>query len=90
MHFMIVLMTILIIVIMTTTLSRILYRFRWKLRYMYYVAKEKYKGEANHIDLGGQMSFHFDAFISYTDEDRYYVINLVNSFKSIKKHAINN
>ena len=49
----IVLMTTLIIVIMTTTFSRILYRFRWKLRYMYYVAKEKYKGEANHIHLGG-------------------------------------
>ena len=57
MHFMIVLMTILIIVIMTTTLSRILYRFRWKLRYMYYVANEKYKGEANHIDLGVKCHF---------------------------------
>ena len=89
MHFMIVLMTILIIVIMTTTLSRILYRFRWKLRYMYYVAKNKYKGEENHIiDLGGQMSFHFDAFISYIDEDRDYVISLVNSFKSIKKTTL--
>nr|XP_022308408.1 toll-like receptor 2 [Crassostrea virginica] len=74
----IVLMTILIIVIMTTTVSRILYRFRWKLRYMYYVAKEKYKGEANHIHIGGQMSFRFDAFISYADEDRDIVIDLVN------------
>ena len=55
---------------------------------MYYVAKEKYKGEANHFDLGGQMSVHFDAFISYTDEGRDYVINLVNSFKSIKKTTL--
>ena len=79
----IVLMTILIIVIITTTVSRILYRFRWKLRYMYYVAKEKYKGQTDHIDLGGQISFRFDAFISYADEDRDNVIDLV---KSLEKH----
>ena len=39
----IVLMTTLIIITMTGTISRILYRFRLKLRYMHYVAKEKYK-----------------------------------------------
>ena len=79
----IVLMTILIIVSIKTTVSRIFYRFRWELRYMYYVAKEKYNGQTDHIDLDGQMSFCFDAFISYADEDRDNVIDLV---KSLEKH----
>ena len=79
----IVVMTILIIVIMTTTLSRILYRFRWKLRYMYYVAKERYNGQTDHTDLEGQMSFRFDAFMSYADEDGDNIIDLV---KSLEKH----
>ena len=53
---------------------------------MYYVAKEKYNGQTNDIDLGGQMSFRFDAFISYADEDRDNVIDLV---KSLEKHTCN-
>ena len=48
---------------------------------MYYVAKEKYNDQTDHIDLGSQMSFRFDAFISYADEDRDNVIDLVKSFE---------
>nr|XP_022308416.1 toll-like receptor 10 [Crassostrea virginica] len=77
----IVLMTTLIIVTMTTTISRILYRFRWKLRYMYYVAKEKYKEDVDHLEFRRQNSFRFDAFISYADEDRRYIIELVKSLE---------
>ena len=77
----IVLMTTLIIVTITIIISRILFRFRWKLRYMYYVAKEKYKVENNYVQLGNQMFFRFDAFISYADEDRKYVIDLVKNLE---------
>lgn len=73
----IVLMTTLIIVSMTTTVSRILYRYRWKLRYMYYVAKEKYKSESHLCEGRDRSSFRFDAFISYADEERLFVFNLV-------------
>uniref|UniRef100_A0A8W8P2X0 TIR domain-containing protein n=1 Tax=Magallana gigas TaxID=29159 RepID=A0A8W8P2X0_MAGGI len=73
----IVLMTTLIIVSMTTTMSRILYRYRWKLRYMYYVAKEKYKSENHSCEEKDRSSFRFDAFISYADEERLFVFNLV-------------
>ena len=48
---------------------------------MYYVAKGKYKAEANEIELGGQMSFRFDAFISYAEEDRTYIIELVKNLE---------
>nr|XP_022302085.1 toll-like receptor 6 [Crassostrea virginica]XP_022302086.1 toll-like receptor 6 [Crassostrea virginica] len=77
----IVLMTTFIIITMTTTISRILYRFRWKLRYMYYVAKEKYKEEVDHLEFRRQRSFRFDAFISYADEDRRYIIDLVKTLE---------
>ena len=83
----IVLMTTLIIITMTITMSRILYRFRWKLRYMYYVAKEKYKEEKNHVELGDKLSYRFDAFISYADQDRKYIIDLVKSLE--KNNALN-
>ncbi|XP_062597980.1 toll-like receptor 4 [Saccostrea cucullata] len=71
----IVIMTSLIIVILTITTSRILYRYRWKLRYMYYVAREKYSDQGQ--EKLGEDSFYFDAFFSYSDKDRIFVIDLV-------------
>ncbi|XP_062573900.1 toll-like receptor 4 [Saccostrea cucullata] len=71
----IVIITSLIFVILTITISRIVYRYRWKLRYMYYVAREKYKDNQKRqetLDL-----FHFDAFVSYAEKDRTFVIDLV-------------
>ena len=44
---------------------------------MHYVAKGKYKAEANEIELGGGLSFRFHAFISYAGEDNIYIIGLV-------------
>ncbi|XP_062591435.1 toll-like receptor 4 [Saccostrea cucullata] len=73
----IVIMTSLIIVALTTAVSRILYRYRWKLRYMYYVAREKYKDDelCNRKTRGKE--YHFDAFVSYAESDRQFVISLV-------------
>ncbi|XP_061165526.1 toll-like receptor 4 [Saccostrea echinata] len=71
----IVIMTSLIIVLLTITISRILYRYRWKLRYMYYVAREKYSVQGP--NALGEDSFYFDAFVSYADKDRIFVIDLV-------------
>ncbi|XP_062569861.1 toll-like receptor 4, partial [Saccostrea cucullata] len=73
----IVIMTSLTIVVLTITISRILYRYRWKLRYMYYVARENYKINVYRPDALPNASYHFDAFVSYADEDRVFVINLV-------------
>ncbi|XP_062604457.1 toll-like receptor 4 [Saccostrea cucullata] len=73
----IVIMTSLIIVALTTTLSRILYRYRWKLRYMYYVAREKYKDDELRNRKYHGKEYHFDAFVSYAESDRQFVISLV-------------
>lgn len=68
---------------MPTTISQILYIFRWKLRYIYYVTKETYKGDVSHLELRRLNSFRFDAFISYADEDIKYISDLV---KTLEKH----
>ncbi|XP_048749353.2 toll-like receptor 4 [Ostrea edulis] len=73
----ILMMTSLIIVVMTTVLSRIVYRYRWKLRFMYYVAREKYRDNVQRGEVIGESSYHFDAFVSYADKDRRFVIDLV-------------
>ncbi|XP_078329102.1 toll-like receptor 4 [Crassostrea virginica] len=83
----IVLMTSLVIVILTATFCRILYRYRWKLRYMYYVAREKYRDNVQGSDVtGGESSYYFDAFVSYADKDRGFVIDLVKSLE--KEHNL--
>lgn len=82
----IVIMTSLIIVIMTTTFGRILYRYRWKLRYMYYVAREKYRDNVKRPEGTDDSSYYFDAFVSYADKDRRFVIELVKRLE--KDHGL--
>lgn len=49
----------------------IIYRFRWKIRYLYYLTQYGY----NKCDnlLSDDDNFEFDAFISYANEDRNFV-----------------
>ncbi|XP_061165586.1 toll-like receptor 4 [Saccostrea echinata] len=75
-------MTSLIIIALTTTVSRIVFRYRWKLRYMYYVAKEKYHGHGVEEDGNNQRFYRFDAFISYADQDGKFVVKLVNKIEN--------
>ncbi|XP_067686694.1 toll-like receptor 4 [Haliotis asinina] len=48
------------------------YRYRWKLRYWYYAARLRY---SNTTDSGNDPLFDFDAFVSFDDEDRDFVVN---------------
>ena len=52
---------------------------------MYYVATEKYTDENNHVELGGQMSYCLDTFISYADQYKkcMYIIDFF--FKNREK-----
>ncbi|XP_067671317.1 toll-like receptor 4 [Haliotis asinina] len=54
-------------------ISAILYRYRWKLRYLYYAARLRYIKDNEYEEE--QDEFLFDAFVSYADEDRGFVIN---------------
>jgi Leucine-rich repeat (LRR) protein len=75
-----VVMTSLIIISATLLVSRIIYRYRWKLRYMYYVAREKYQGRVKN-DVTCQGSYRYHAFISYADNDRQFVIELTKTLE---------
>ena len=52
-----------------TLIGGILHRNRWKIRYIYYMAKRGYKGSAHARSENHRNLFRYDAFISYADED---------------------
>ncbi|XP_076113774.1 toll-like receptor 4 [Mytilus galloprovincialis] len=54
-----------------TVTTGIVYRYRWKLRYLYFMAKLKYK-KAPSI-FKNDLSYDFDAFVSYADENQNFV-----------------
>ncbi|KAK7500880.1 hypothetical protein BaRGS_00007760 [Batillaria attramentaria] len=56
------------ICLMIALTSALAYRFRWKLRYLYYASRLNYRPQHNEED-----SFEFDAFVSYASEDNDFV-----------------
>jgi hypothetical protein len=44
---------------------------------MYYAAIEKYRHNVKRTDVIGESPYYFDAFVSYADGDRHFVIDLV-------------
>ena len=61
---------IMISVMIFTLIGGILYRYRWKLRYIYYMSKRGYKGNGHCRSTNLRNIFQYDAFISYADDDR--------------------
>ena len=50
------------------------YRFRWRLRYLYYIAKARHTGYLPLRDSESE-TFQYDAFVSYANEDQDFVKN---------------
>ncbi|CAC5404918.1 unnamed protein product [Mytilus coruscus] len=57
-----------IIVFLAVISSMIIYRYRWKLRYWYYIFKGAYGGDRVKTDC----NFQFDVFVSYAEKDRWF------------------
>ncbi|CAG2204859.1 unnamed protein product [Mytilus edulis] len=80
----IVSVTIGIIVFLGTICSMIIYRYRWKLRYWYYILKGEYG--IDHDKTDG--NFQFDAFVSYSEHDRWfpkdYMIDFLEKQKGLR------
>ncbi|XP_071124657.1 toll-like receptor 4 [Mytilus edulis] len=64
----IVLSVIFIITFIAVVCTSLIYRFRWKLRYWYYVMKGAY----GYHRLETEDHYQFDAFVSYADSDRHF------------------
>ncbi|OWF56550.1 Toll-like receptor 6 [Mizuhopecten yessoensis] len=52
----------------------LVFRYRWKLRYLYYITKNRYRGYARVRDDQNH-EFQFDAFISYAEEESGFIKN---------------
>ncbi|CAC5389722.1 Toll-like receptor 4 [Mytilus coruscus] len=50
----------------------IAFRNRWRLRYMYYMVKNKYQVQ-NKIEPDNDSQYEYDAFVSYDNNDRFFV-----------------
>lgn len=51
----------------------LIYRYRWKLRYLFFMAKSRYKRTPTGFQ--DEEIYDYDAFISYEDDDQYFVHN---------------
>ena len=63
----IIVSTMFIVGVSTSIVIGIAYRFRWRLRYLYYMAKARYRGYDQIPNA--QIEYRYDAFISYSNED---------------------
>lgn len=73
--------SVLIVLFMVLTSLRIMYRYRWSLRYWYYVSRttpKRYKNKHH-------FHFRYDAFISYDEEDTRIALQLVELLEINKK-----
>ncbi|KAJ8302216.1 hypothetical protein KUTeg_021203 [Tegillarca granosa] len=60
----------------------IVYRYRWKLRYLYYMTKSKYRGYTSIRTPDQDGEYEFDAFVSYADSDRKFVLeDVINNLE---------
>ncbi|KAK3101375.1 hypothetical protein FSP39_003089 [Pinctada imbricata] len=64
-----------IFVIFVFIVTAIIYRYRWKLRYLYYTMKNKHKGYTNIQNENTNDEFLYDCFVSYADEDRKFAFH---------------
>ena len=51
----------------------ILYRYRWRLRYFYYMTKAKYSGYVPVKNTDNDNTYEYDVFISYSTDDYQFV-----------------
>ncbi|XP_050397561.1 toll-like receptor 4 isoform X2 [Patella vulgata] len=69
---MIIVLTGSLFVIVSVLIGSLVYRYRWKLRYLYYLTRNRYRGAFPLVN-DAETEFEFDAFVSYADEDRHLV-----------------
>ena len=68
-----------ILLALVIVLSGLLYRYRWDIRYMYYSAKFRFFKKRGYIPVlnTDDDEFEHDVFVSYADNDRRYVKQMI-------------
>ncbi|XP_062597942.1 toll-like receptor 4 [Saccostrea cucullata] len=70
--YLIITLSLIILLFFVILSCGLLYRYRWKLRYFYYMTKSRYHGYKA-VRSDSQSDFKYDAFVSYADEDFPFV-----------------
>jgi hypothetical protein len=52
----------------------VIYRHRWKIRYLYYVIKSRYRGTIKAPTNSSEIYYEYDAFVSYAEEDSKFIL----------------
>ena len=69
--------SLLILTFFVVILGGLLYRYRWRIRYLYYTAKFHFYGYKNLPTTNPDTEYEFDAFLSCADEDMEFITNEV-------------
>ena len=69
----IIVSTLFISVFISLIAGGLVYRYRWRLRYLYYMTKARYKGYHPVRNAEIEKMFQYDAFISYATENYKFV-----------------
>ena len=69
----IVLSVIFILTFISIAISGMVYRYRWRIRYMYYMIKAKRNGYTQIPDTDEDRQYQYDIFISYANENYQFV-----------------
>lgn len=78
---------VVIVICISLVISGLVYRFRWKLRYLYYMARNKYRGYDVIRDRSGttDSQYMYDAFVSYSHSDSSFVIqNIIENLETTR------
>nr|XP_022298935.1 toll-like receptor 4 [Crassostrea virginica] len=73
----------LIILFLVVLSAGLIYRVRWKLRYFYYMIKSRYHGYKA-VRGDDQSDLKYNAFVSYADEDRQFVLKMISKLEGEK------
>ncbi|VDI23550.1 toll-like receptor 13 [Mytilus galloprovincialis] len=68
----IIIVSIVLVATLICFVGAVVYKYRWKLRYMFYLAKSKHRRHETSTD---SKHYVYDAFISYCEHDNLFVIN---------------
>ncbi|XP_048737272.2 toll-like receptor 4 [Ostrea edulis] len=65
-----------ILIFTISVICKIIYRFRWRLRYLYYITVKQ-----SNADTADPKPYRYDAFISYAAENEIFAIDVINDLE---------
>ena len=60
----------------TIIVGGVLFRYRWKIRYIYYMTKRAFKRNVSMENNRKNRPYQYDAFVSYANEDRHFALKM--------------